>query len=118
MNNPAYKQAVREGVVPSSVQQVVYQTRDKICKNAIQETFERLDDVLLDGKPASSYIESVAVTGTGAKPLSPQAVGRFTDFDSTVIAGESESLEKPKIYFLKLSVKLWKNRECMPAMRM
>ena len=40
MNNPAYKQAVREGVVPSSVQQVVYQARDKICKNAIQETFD------------------------------------------------------------------------------
>jgi len=101
MNNPAYKQAVREGVVPSSVQQVVYQARDKICKNAIQETFERLDNVLLDGKPASSYIESVAVTGTGAKPLSPQAVGRFTDFDSTVIAGESEVARKAEELFSK-----------------
>ena len=101
MNNPAYKQAVREGVVPSSVQQVVYQARDKICKNAIQETFEKLDNVLLDGKPASSYIESVAVTGTGAKPLSPQAVGRFTDFDSTVIAGDSEIARKAEELFSK-----------------
>jgi len=101
MNNPAYKQAVREGVVPSSVQQVVYQTRDKICKNAIQETFEKLDNVLLDGKPASSYIESVAVTGTGAKPLSPQAVGRVTDFDSTVIAGESEIAREAENLFSK-----------------
>lgn len=89
LNNPAYKQAVREGVVPASLQQAVYQTRDKICKNAINETFKRLDDVLIGGKPASSYIQSVAVTGTGAKPLSPQAVGRFTDFDATAIASGS-----------------------------
>jgi hypothetical protein len=89
MNNPAYKQAVREGLVPASAQQAVYQARDKFCKNAIREVFEQMDHYVINGKPASSYIKSVAITGTGAKPLSPQAIGRYTDFDSTVIGGSS-----------------------------
>ena len=90
MNNSSYKQAVREGLVPRRVQQVGYQTRDKIAKNATMEAFQALDNVDLNGQPASSYIKSVTVTGTGARPLNPQAVGRYTDWDATVIAADSD----------------------------
>ena len=89
LSNPAYQQAVNQGLIPASAQQFIYQTRDKVCKNAIIEAFKKLDNILLDGKPASSYIKSVTITGTGAKPLSPGAINRFTDFDSTVRAGDS-----------------------------
>jgi hypothetical protein len=89
MSNPAYKTAVGEGLIPASAQQAVYQARDKVCKNAILETLERMDNMLIGGKQASSYIKSVAITGTGAKPLSPQGLGHFTDFDGTVNGGES-----------------------------
>jgi len=89
MNNTSYKQAVREGLVPPRVQQAVYQTRDKIAKNATMEAFQALDNVDLNGQAASSYIKSVTVTGTGARPLNPRAVGRYTDWDATVIAKDS-----------------------------
>lgn len=89
LSNPAYQQAVNQGLIPASAQQFIYQTRDKVCKNAIVDAFKKLDNILLDGKPASSYIKSVTITGTGAKPLAPGAINRFTDFDSTVRAGDS-----------------------------
>jgi len=89
MNNPAYKLAVNQGLVPTTTQQFIYQTRDKLCKNAIMEAFKRLDQIKVGGNPASSYVQSVTVSGTGAKPLSPGGIGRFTDLDSTVTAGES-----------------------------
>lgn len=89
MSNPAYKPAVRHGLIPASAQQAVYQARDKVCKNAVLETLERMDNMLINGKPASNFVKSVAITGTGAKPLSPQGLGHFTDFDGTVNAGES-----------------------------
>jgi hypothetical protein len=99
VSNSAYKDAVERGLVPASVQQSVYQARDKLCKRTIRETFEELDKIVLGNKTASSYIKSVAITGTGAKPLSPQAIGRFTDFDSTVIAGKSKMARKAEKMF-------------------
>jgi hypothetical protein len=92
MNNPSYKQAVQDGLVPNRVQQVVNQTRDRIAKNATMEAFQALDKVDLNGQSASSYIKSVTVSGTGARPLNPQAVGRYTDWDATVIAADSDLL--------------------------
>ena len=89
MSNPAYKPAVSRGLIPASAQQAIYQVRDKVCKNAILETLERMDNMLINGKQASSFVKSVAITGTGAKPLSPQGLGHFTDFDGTVNGGES-----------------------------
>lgn len=90
LNNPAYKQAVRAGHVPASAQRFINITRDKICKNAIAETFERLSKLDLYGRPASDWIQSVAVTGTGARPMSSGAINRFTDFDSTAIGGRTD----------------------------
>jgi hypothetical protein len=90
MNNPSYKQAVQDGLVPNRVQQVVNQTRDKIAKNATVEAFQALDKVDLNGQSASSYIKNVTVSGTGARPLNPQAVGRYTDWDATVIARDGD----------------------------
>ncbi|MEA3349680.1 MAG: hypothetical protein U9Q82_03575 [Chloroflexota bacterium] len=86
MNNSSYKQAVREGLVPVRVQQAGYQTRDKFAKNAMMEAFQALDKIDLNGQTASSYLKSVTVTGTGSRPLNPRAVGRFTDWDATVVA--------------------------------
>ena len=91
MNNSSYKQAVREGLIPPRVQQVVYQTRDKITRNATMEAFRALDEIDLNGQSVSSYLKSVTVTGTGAKPLNPRAVGRYTDWDATVVARSSGS---------------------------
>jgi hypothetical protein len=90
MNNSSYKEAVRDGLVPNRVQQAVYQTRDKIARNATAEAYRALDNIDLNGQSASSYLESVTVTGTGARPLNPQAVGHYTDWDATVIARDSE----------------------------
>ena len=90
MNNPSYKQAVQDGLVPNRVQQAVNQTRDKIARNATAEAFRALDNIDLNGQPAGSYLESVTVSGTGARPLNPQAVGRYTDWDATVIARDGD----------------------------
>lgn len=92
INNSSYKEAVRDGLVPNRVQQAVYQTRDKIARNATAEAFRALDEIDLNGQPASSYLKNVTVSGTGARPLNPQAVGRFTDWNATVIARDSDLL--------------------------
>jgi len=89
MNNPSYKEAVRDGLVPNRVQQAVNQTRDKIARNATAEAFQALDNVDLNGQPASSYIKSVTVSGTGARPLDPQALGGDTTWDAAVIAKDN-----------------------------
>ena len=95
MNNPGYKRAVEEGLIPNRVQQAVYLTRDKIVKNAMKKAMEEMSGVAIGEKAVSSYIKSVAVTGTGARPLSPQALGRFTDLDGTVMGleGAGEGLQ-------------------------
>jgi len=99
LNNPAYKLAVNQGLIPSTAQQFIYQTRDKVCKNAMLEAFSRLDNVLVEGQPASSYIKGVTVTGTGAKPLAPSAIGRWTDHDSTVHAGSTAAEQRAERLF-------------------
>lgn len=91
LNNSSYKQAVREGLIPPRVQQAVYQARDKIARNATMEAFQALDKIDLNGKAASSYIKNITVTGTGARPLNPRAVGRYTDWDATAVASSESS---------------------------
>ncbi|MCD4671870.1 MAG: hypothetical protein K8R77_04320 [Anaerolineaceae bacterium] len=89
INNASYKEAVQDGLVPNRVQQAVYQTRDKVARNAAAEAFRALDNIDLNGQSASSYLKNVTVTGTGARPLNPQAVGGYADWDATVIAQDS-----------------------------
>mgnify|MGYP002346636693 CR=1 FL=1 len=114
MSNPAYRSAVSQGLIPASAQQAVYQARDKICKNAILETLERMDNMLINGKPASSFVKTVAITGTGAKPLSPQGIGHFTDFDGTVNGGESVAEREAERIFARYFTKAVENSGVNP----
>ena len=47
MNNPGYKRAVEDGLIPNQVQQAVYLTRDKIVKNAMKKAMEEMSGVTI-----------------------------------------------------------------------
>lgn len=101
MNNTSYKLAVNQGLIPPATQQFVYQVRDKLCKNAMQKAILQLDNIYIDGNSASSYIKGVAITGTGARPLTPEAIDRLTDFDGTALAGDSSAQRQAELLYSK-----------------
>ena len=75
MNNSSYKQAVREGLIPPRVQQVVYQTRDKITRNATMEAFRALDEIDLNGQSVSSYLKKRDRHRNRGKAIEPAGRG-------------------------------------------
>jgi hypothetical protein len=76
--NPAeYQAAVRAGLVPRNVHQVINHTRDKIIKHAMVRTFRNANAATRAG------LTRIEITGTGARPHSAQATSGWTDFDCT-----------------------------------
>lgn len=78
-SDPAgYREAVRQGLVPTNVHRTVNWARDKIVRNAIGQT---IDDM---GGQSSSLLR-VDITGTGANPLGSKAASAWTDVDLTAM---------------------------------
>jgi hypothetical protein len=78
-----YEQAVRQGLVPPRVHQLVNHTRDKIVKHAMVRAHRSM------GAKLRSGFQQVQITGTGARPSSPQATSGYTDIDTTAMGAET-----------------------------
>jgi hypothetical protein len=77
-----YEQAVRQGLIPRRVHQLVNHTRDKIAKHAMVRAYRSMRPELRSG------FRQVQITGTGARPSSPPATSGYTDLDTTALGTE------------------------------
>ena len=75
----AYRNAVRQGLVPVEVNQLVNNTRDLALKHALVRTYRATTDNVRFG------LHRVDITGTGARPTSVRASSGWTDFDATAV---------------------------------
>ena len=88
----AYQQAVRSGLVPTDVHRTVNWARDRVVRNAIDDSVSRLGQ--------DSGLSRIDITGTGARPLSTRATSGWTDVDLTAI-GSRESEIAFRQHFLE-----------------
>jgi hypothetical protein len=92
LNNPRYREALDQGLVPRHVHGAVNHVRDKLAKKAIANAFDSL------GHGARQRIRRIEFTGTGARPRSSAALSGWTDLDMTVrghlTEGELYTIEK------------------------
>ncbi len=77
-NNPYYRQALDQGLIPRSVRGVVNHARYKVAKYAAFRALESLPPEV------RARIHSIDATGTGARPFSSAALNGPTDLDLTV----------------------------------
>ena len=75
----AYRDAVRQGLVPVEVNQLVNNTRDLALKHAMVRTYRATSDSVRFG------LHRVDITGSGARPTSVRGSGGWTDFDATAV---------------------------------